>query len=247
MKRDVPEWNPAHCEGQHGSMLGEISRGFAVWSITALLFQASLVPLVGAIDPAATTPIYLAVTLMAILVGVINAGTGALIAPIGRMVGEEAFAMIIRLSWLVGAGLVVYSMLVILALPKILELWVGNIVDVAQVQSYLILIAGLQCVRLSGAVSSVMLMVKADNRQLTGPSLFELVGLLVLAVPLGFMAGSKIMLAALIVVSCIAACATVVMAAGLNEVATRDKRVAGLLCLPVGFAAAFMTTSLLLS
>ena len=54
------------------------------------------------------------------------------------------------------------------------------------------LIAGLQCVRLSGAVSSVVLMVKADNRQLTGPSLFELVGLLVLAVPLGLMAGVPI-------------------------------------------------------
>lgn len=250
MRRDVPEWRQQTAisvGGEQEAMLGKISRGFALWSITALLFQVSIVPLVAVIEPESTTPVYLAVTLLAILVGVVNAGTGALIAPIGQMMGEEAFANVVRLSWLVGVGLVIYSVLLILALPQILELWVGNTVDVSQVQSYLMLIAGLQCVRLSGAVSSVTLMVKADNRQLTGPSLFELVGLLVLAVPLGFMAGVPAMLAALLAVSCIAACATIVMAAGLNEVAARDKRVAGLLCLPVGFAAAFVVTGFLLS
>jgi len=250
MRRDVPEWRQQAAisyGGEQEAMLGKISRGFALWSITALLFQVSLVPLVGVIEPESTTPVYLAVTLLAILVGVVNAGTGALIAPIGRMVGEEAFANVVRLSWLVGVGLVVYSVLLILALPQILELWVGNTVDVAQVQSYLMLIAGLQCVRLSGAVSSVTLMVKADNRQLTGPSLFELAGLLVLAVPLGLIAGVPAMLAALMAVSCIATCATVLMAARLNDVPARDKRVTGLLCLPVGFAAAFVVTGFLLS
>lgn len=250
MQRDVPEWRQLLAipyGGEQEAMLGKISRGFALWSITALLFQGSLVPLVGVIEPESTTSVYLAVTLLAILVGVVNAGTGALIAPIGRMVGEEAFANVVRLSWLGGVGLVVYSVLLILALPQILELWVGNTVDVAQVQRYLMLIAGLQCVRLSGAVSSVTLMVKADNRQLTGPSLFELVGLLVLAVPLGLMAGVPAMLAALIAVSCIATCATVLMAARLNDVPARDKRVTGLLCLPVGFAAAFVVTGFLLS
>lgn len=250
MRRDVPEWRQQVAisyGGEQEAMLGKISRGFALWSITALLFQVSLVPVVGVIEPESTTPVYLAVTLLAILVGVVNAGTGALIAPIGRMVGEEAFANVARLSWLVGVGLVVYSVLLILALPQILELWVGSTVDVAQVQSYLMLIAGLQCVRLSGAASSVTLMVKADNRQLTGPSLFELVGLLVLAVPLGFMAGVPAMLAALMAVSCIATCATVLMAARLNDVRARDKRVTGLLCLPVGFAASFIVTGFLLS
>ena len=250
MRRDVSELRQLATRsygGEQAAMLGKISRGFAIWSITALLFQVSLVPLVGVIEPESTTPVYLAVTLLAILVGVVNAGTGALISPIGQMVCEEAFANVVRLSWLVGVGLVVYSTLLIFALPQILELWVGNIVDVAQVQSYLMLIAGLQCVRLSGAVSSVTLMVKADNRQLTGPSLFELVGLLVLAAPLGLVAGVPAMLAALIAVSCIATCATVVMAARLNDVLVRDNRVTGLLCLPLGFAAAFVTIGFLLN
>ena len=250
MRRDVPEWRQQAAisyGGEQEAMLGKISRGFALWSITALLFQGSLVPLVGVIEPESTTPVYLAVTLLAILVGVVNAGTGALIAPMGRMVGEEAFANVVRLSWLVGAGLVVYSVLLIFALPQILELWVGNTVDVAQVQRYLMLIAGLQCVRLSGAVSSVTLMVKADNRQLTGPSLFGLVGLLVLAVPLGLMAGVPAMLAALIAVSCIATCATILMGARLNAVPPRDQRLVGLLCLPLGFAAVFVTIGFLLN
>lgn len=249
MQRDVPEWRAletAPLEIKHDAMLGEISKGFAVWSVTALLFQASLVPLAGVIDQAAMTPIYLAATLLAVLVGVVNAGTGALIAPIGRMVGGEAFTKVARLSWLVGAGLIIYSVFVVLALPWILELWVGNVVDVAQVQRYLVFVAGLQCVRLSGAVSSVLLMVKADNRQLTGPSLFELVGLLGLAVPVGFVAGVRPMLAVLIAISCIAACATIVMGIRLSNVPLLDKRLLGLLGLPVGFAVAFVTTGYLL-
>lgn len=250
MRRDVPEWHERTAltlSGKQREMLGQISRGFAVWSITALLFQASLVPLVGVIEPTSTTPVYLAVTLLAILVGVVNAGTGALIAPLGRLVGEKTFDSVVRLSWLVGSGLVIYIGFLLIALPTILEFWVGNAVDVGQVQYYLILVAGLQCVRLSGAVSSVSLMTKADNRQLTWPSLLELVGLLGLAVPLGFVAGIPLMLAVLIGISCVAACATIVMAAGLSGVSIRDKRVIGLLGLPLGFAATFVTTGLLVS
>lgn len=250
MRCDVPEWREwaAYSSvAQQDQGLARITKGFAVWSIAALLFQASLVPLVGAIEPEATTPVYLAVTLMAILVGVINAGTGALIAPIGQMVSEEAFAKVARLSWLVGAGLLVYTVLLIWLLPQILEMWVGNAVDAAQVRCYLVLVAGLQCVRLSAAVSSVILMVKADNRQLTGPSLLELVGLLALAIPIGFVAGAPMMLAVLVMVSCVAACGTIVMAASLNGVRMNERRVICLLGLPLGFAFAFVAAGFLLA
>lgn len=248
MRRDVPEWRDwatytAIAPREQG--LARITKGFAVWSIAALLFQASLVPIVGVIEPAATAPVYLAVTLMAIVVGVINAGTGAMIAPFGRLVGEEALAWGLRLSWLVSAGLLVYVVLLVWLLPQILEIWVGNAVYAVQVRCYLVLVAGLQCVRSSAAVSSVVLMVKADNRQLVGPSLFELLGLVVLAIPTALIAGTTLMLAVLIMISCIAACATITMAASLNGVRMNDKRIMSLLGLPLGFTAGFVATGFL--
>lgn len=241
MRHSVPEAATPLLPVDQGASLGALqglSKGFAIWSVVALIFQASLVPLIGIVDANSVPPVYLAVTLMALLVGVVNAATGALIAPLGRMAREAMFDRVFLLSVFAGLGLFIYGLTLVLCLPVLLALWVGNAVALDAVQPMLVLIGGLQCVRLSAAVSSVVLMTRANNRQMILPSSIELVGLMVLAFPAGFIYGVPVMLLTLVGVSALAACATIVQAALLAGMPLQRPSTLGLLAMPLSFALA---------
>lgn len=209
--------------------LRSVASGFAIWSVTALLYQASLVPIVGLVDAESLTKVYYVVTLTSLLVGGVNALTGALIAPMGRDFAGGNLASVRRNTVYAGFAISMGSLLFVLFLAlmwqDVTRLWLGE-THTEIVTSTFWLVAGLQVVRLSAASASVLLIVKGTQRQMIGPSLIELLGLLLIALPIGYWVGMEAMLMVLLLLSSLAAAWTIGIAAGICEMVKQARLVA---------------------
>lgn len=214
------------CVESEKQLFRSVASGFAIWSVTALLYQASLVPIVGLVDAESLTKVYYVVTLTALLVGGVNALTGALIAPIGRDFAVGNLSSVRRntayAGFVISVGSLLFVLLLALLWEDVTRLWLGE-AHAEIVTSTFWLVAGLQVVRLSAASASVLLIVKGTQQQMIGPSLIELLGLILIALPTGYSVGVEAMLIVLLLLSSLAAAWTIGIAAGICMVGKQTR------------------------
>ena len=171
-----------------------VMHGFAVWNLTSAAIQAAAVPLVSLMSTQATTPFFIAFTLVTTVMGGLAAAFAALMAPMADLIRRNAPRRLRRLAalaqWSIWGITQTLLLAVGLALPWITELWLGakpsSMSDVISFYGLLAMQHGCRCV---GASASIVLALAAPSRVLRLAPLFEAGAMLFIALPLGAWGG----------------------------------------------------------
>jgi hypothetical protein len=184
--------------------INRIARGFAVWGATSAAVQATTVPFVALLAPALATPLFLAFTLVNILIGAAMAVANALVAPLAQLIGNgqrrSARRAAIRATLLLCVGLIGSCVVVYLFLGPITRVWVGQhhkTVDIAVLRTCFAILALQHCLRGANIVTSIVLSLGAHTNTLVYAPLVEAACVVIIAVPLAILAGPLSYLAGL--------------------------------------------------
>lgn len=189
-----------------------LSRGFAVWAVGSAAVQYAVPPYMAVIGVGDYNAFFVAFTLNTVIVGVLGAAGGAMLAPVLRKSAVRDFDAVAR--WLLVAPAVTgLALLVMLgsvwwSMPTWLPRWMASLVQTVDVREFLQLL-GLQTVLRSVAIApAAVFAALAPARRLGLPTWIEVALTLAVVAPTGIMFGAHAALLVLAAVGAIAACIT---------------------------------------
>ncbi len=166
---------------------------FAIWSLASAITQAATIPIVAYIAPTVSPYVFLAFTLIAIIVAGISAAANAILAPLAKFlaIGDKNSALRITLfaTAILWIGYMTASLSVYFLLDEITILWVDHTILNSQYKFCFILLAMQYGLRSTALIPSLVLAMGGKLRALFLLPIVEASSVLALAIPAAFTLG----------------------------------------------------------